>query len=68
MWWVAGSAVFFLGLALYVPFLKRLFHFSTLHPYDIALCIGAGVVSMAWFELLKGLQGRRRVGLKTPNR
>ena len=68
MWWVAGSAIFFLGLALYVPFLKQLFHFSTLHPYDIALCIGAGVVSMAWFELLKGLQGRRRVGLKTPNR
>jgi hypothetical protein len=23
---------FFLGLALYVPFLRDLFHFSTLHP------------------------------------
>jgi Ca2+-transporting ATPase len=53
MWWVAGGALAFLALVLYVPFLKVLFHFSTLHPGDIALCAGAGALSLAWFEALK---------------
>jgi Ca2+-transporting ATPase len=47
MWWVIGSALVFLALVLYVRFLRELFHFSTLHPNDIALCLGAGAVSMA---------------------
>ncbi len=59
MWWVAGSALVFLALVLYTPFLKALFHFSTLHPHDIALCVGAGAVSIAWFETLKAFQRRR---------
>ena len=59
MWWVVGSALVFLALVLYVPFLKALFHFSTLHPNDIALCVGAGAVSIAWFETLKAFQRRR---------
>jgi len=50
----------FLTLVLYVPFLRTLFHFSTLHPLDIALCIGAGAVSIAWFEILKAFQRRQR--------
>lgn len=60
MWWVVGSALFFLALVLYVPFLKELFHFSTLHFFDIALCVGTGVVSIVWFETLKALQRLRR--------
>ena len=60
MWWVVGSALVFLAAALYVPFLKALFHFSTLHPHDIAFCVGAGAMSMAWFEALKLLQRRVR--------
>jgi Ca2+-transporting ATPase len=59
MWWVVGSALVFLALVLYVPFLKALFHFSTLHPKDIALCVGAGAVSIAWFETLKAFQRQR---------
>jgi len=59
MWWVAGGAFLFLGLVLYVPFLQTLFHFSTLHPDDIVLCVGAGLASLAWFETLKALQPRR---------
>ena len=59
MWWVVGSALVFLALVLYVPFLKALFHFSTLHPYDIALCVGSGALSIAWFETLKAFQRRR---------
>src|SRR5262249_44635014 len=36
-WWVAGSAFVFLGIVLYVPFFRTLFHFSFLHPNDIVL-------------------------------
>jgi Ca2+-transporting ATPase len=53
LWWVTGGAVVFLGLALYVPFLRDLFRFSVLHPFDIFICVGAGVVSVLWFEVLK---------------
>ena len=60
MWWVVGSALVFLALVLYVPFLRALFHFSTLHPVDIGLCLGGGAVSFAWFETLKALD--RRLG------
>ncbi len=59
MWWVAGGALLFLSLVLYVPFLKALFHFSTLHPNDIALCVGAGAANIAWFETLKAFQRRQ---------
>ncbi len=60
MWWVVSGAVVFLFLVLYVPFLRTLFHFSTLHPDDLALCAGAGVVSMAWFEAVKAWLGGQR--------
>jgi len=53
LWWVIGGTTFFLGLALYVPFLRELFHFSTLHPDDLMLCLVAGFVSILWFESLK---------------
>ena len=53
LWWVLGAASIFLTLVLSVPFLRGLFHFATLHPLDIALCLGAGVISIAGFELLK---------------
>ncbi|HYA87824.1 MAG TPA: cation-translocating P-type ATPase [Nitrospirota bacterium] len=53
LWWVSGGAVLFLGLALSIPFLRSLFSFSVLHGMDILICIGAGVVSILWFELLK---------------
>ncbi|MEI8375265.1 MAG: cation-translocating P-type ATPase [Planctomycetota bacterium] len=53
LWWVIGGTTFCLGLALYVPFLRHLFHFSTLHPVDLALCLAGGFVSILWFESLK---------------
>jgi Ca2+-transporting ATPase len=53
LWWVMGGTTFFLGLALYVPFLRDLFHFSVLHPDDVALCLAGGFVSVLWFEGLK---------------
>jgi P-type Ca2+ transporter type 2C len=53
LWWVFGGTLLFLGLVLYVPFLRDLFHFSTLHPDDLALCLASGLVSILWFEGLK---------------
>ena len=54
------ARLFFLGLVLYVPFLRDLFHFSTLHPDDLALCLAGGFVSILWFEGLKVIAARAR--------
>ncbi|QDU28070.1 Calcium-transporting ATPase 1 [Anatilimnocola aggregata] len=56
LWWVIGGTTFFLGLALYVPFLRDLFHFSPLHPDDLVFCLVAGSASILWFEFLKVLR------------
>ena len=53
LWWVVGGTVLFLSATLYVPFLQKLFHFSTLHVNDLALCLAGGFVSVIWFEGLK---------------
>lgn len=53
LWWVVGGALVFLGMVLYVPFLRELFRFSTLHFEDLALCLTAGAISIIWFELFK---------------
>ena len=60
LWWVLGGTVLFLGLVLYVPFLRTLFHFSRLHLTDLILCLSAGLVSIFWFEGLKAINGRRK--------
>jgi len=51
--WLTAGALATLGLVLYVPPLQNLFLFSTLHLTDLAICLGAGMVSIAWFEALK---------------
>jgi len=61
LWWVAGGAVVFISMVLFVPFLRELFHFSRLHAGDLMLCLGAGVASIGWFEVLKIATARRRV-------
>jgi Ca2+-transporting ATPase len=53
LWWVIGGTTFFLGLTLYVPFMRALFHFSTLHVDDLAICVAGGFLSILWFEGLK---------------
>jgi len=59
MWWVVSGAFAVLILAIYVPILRNLFRFSTLHANDVALCLGAGALSLAWFEMLKAFRRRR---------
>jgi Ca2+-transporting ATPase len=50
LWWVLSGAMLILVIVLYVPFVRNLFRFSVLHALDLAICFGAGVVSIAWFE------------------
>ncbi|MEW6349459.1 MAG: cation-translocating P-type ATPase [Thermodesulfobacteriota bacterium] len=61
MWWVVVGAVSFLGLVLYVPYLRDLFHFERLHVLDLVICVAAGGLSITWFEVAK-LMGSRRIG------
>ncbi len=58
--WVLGGAFIFLGLILYVPFLRNLFRFSKLHPLDILICLALGVASVLWFEALKFFRKRKK--------
>jgi len=68
LWWIVGSAAGLLALVLAVPPLRRLFHFSVLHPIDVAIFLGGGIVSVLWFELLTLWSGPRRLsrGTATP--
>jgi Ca2+-transporting ATPase len=51
--WVAGGAFAFLGLAVFVPFLNRVFGFAPLHPWEFALCLGTGLATIAINEVAK---------------
>ncbi len=51
--WIVSSAVVFLGLVIYVPWLRDLFHFEILNGVDVLICVGAGLVSVLWFEVVK---------------
>jgi len=51
--WVAGGAAFFLVLTLNVPFLLKLFQFDKISFVEAIICVGAGFLSILWFEIYK---------------
>ncbi|KJJ83215.1 cation transport ATPase [Candidatus Omnitrophus magneticus] len=53
--WVVFGALLALGLVIYVPILRNLFHFSELSLADIIFALASGMVSLAWFEGLKAI-------------
>lgn len=53
LWWVLAGAIVFLAMVIYIPVLRMLFHFDTLHVIDLLICPTAGVLSILWFEALK---------------
>ncbi|MFN5862327.1 MAG: cation-translocating P-type ATPase, partial [Pseudanabaena sp.] len=53
IWWIICGAIAFLGLILYVPFLRQLFQFSYLQFEDLAIALLSGIASVIWFEFLK---------------
>jgi P-type Ca2+ transporter type 2C len=53
LWWVVGATLVGLGLVLYVPYLRHLFRFAPLHGGELAVCVGAALIGLLWFELYK---------------
>jgi Ca2+-transporting ATPase len=53
LWWVAGGALAFLALTVATPFLRSLFRFGPLHPWELALIAGAGLISILISESVK---------------
>jgi Ca2+-transporting ATPase len=51
--WVFAGTLTSLFLVLYVPVLRDLFHFAHVPFIDLAVCAGAGGLSVLWFELYK---------------
>jgi Ca2+-transporting ATPase len=60
LWWVLSGAVFFLGLVIYVPVLRDLFRFSTLHAIDIGTAFLMGLAGILWFEGMKVVRKKKR--------
>ena len=58
LWWVIVGAFSFLVTTLVLPFLREVFHFASITPYQFALCIAAGLVSVLWFEVFKMMRRR----------
>jgi Ca2+-transporting ATPase len=58
LWWIAGLAVCFLGIALYVPAVQTLFRFTPLGPADLLLCLSAAALGILWVELAKWFASR----------
>jgi Ca2+-transporting ATPase len=53
LWWVTAGTLFFLGLAVLVPFLRGLFSFDPLHLWEIGLIGTAGLLSILISESVK---------------
>jgi Ca2+-transporting ATPase len=43
---------------LYIPFLREMFRFSTLHFIDLGICLGVGILSVVWLELIQKINLR----------
>ncbi|HBF33935.1 TPA: ATPase, partial [Candidatus Sumerlaeota bacterium] len=56
VWWVVGGAMLMLTAVLYTPFFRGLFHFSRLALSDVGICLGMGVGSIVWFEIVKAMR------------
>lgn len=58
--WVTGGAFAFLALMLFVPAVRSLFHFTSIHTGDLLLSIAAGAAGMFLFELIKWWRKKRQ--------
>lgn len=50
LWPVLASSLLILMAVLYIPALRKLFHFSFLHPDDLLLSVAAAILSVLGFE------------------
>jgi len=63
LWYVAGGTLATLAILLSVPFTQRLFGFAALHAENVVIGVGAGVLSVLWFEGYKLILGRRHASV-----
>ncbi len=59
LWWVTAGTLSVLTLLLVVPSARDLFQFATMHPADLWISVGAGLLSVVWFEVYKLIQYSR---------
>ena len=55
LWSVIGGTLGGVALSLYVPYLRNLFRFAPLHLDDLAICMGAALFGLLWYEIYKAL-------------
>ena len=53
LWGITAGALLLLALVLYIPSVRHLFQFSTLHLDDLVVCTALALISVTWFEMLK---------------
>ncbi len=58
LWIVVGTAVALLAVVIEVPVLFQLFRFDTPPPLVLLAVVGLGVLSAAWFELVRWSRAR----------
>ena len=54
--WVVCGTILGLAVVLYVPVIRKIFHFDFLHFADIVICVFAGLLGIAVFEILKAVR------------
>ena len=63
MWWVLFGTALGLAAVLSVPFLRSLFHFTSLSLPELGVALAGGILSLFWFEGLKWVW--KRLSLKS---
>ncbi len=63
LWWLCGGASAFLGLVIYVPWLRRIFGFRQLDISGWLVCIVAGAVVIGCLELIRMAAHRKRTAV-----
>jgi P-type Ca2+ transporter type 2C len=53
LWIIVAGSICTLLLAFYLPPMRAIFHFSTMHLSDISIAVLAGFLGVLWFEVFK---------------
>ncbi len=54
--WIVLFAITILVMVLYIPSLRELFRFATLHITDLVICFSVGVVSVVWMRGMRSIK------------
>jgi Ca2+-transporting ATPase len=59
LWWVMGGTLLTLGLSIYIPSVRALFHFETPSDQGLLLALAGAPLSVFWFEIYKAIVRHR---------